>query len=70
MSVIARIWINASDLADEWGVSRDYIRSAMRRKDDPLPLRPLPGKKNNPVGLWSEVEAWRVRNSTEGVRRG
>lgn len=70
MSTIARIWINASDLADEWGVSRDYIRAAMRRRDDALPLRALPGKKTNPVGLWSEVEAWRIRNSTEGVRRG
>ena len=63
-------WINASDLAQEWGVSRDYIRAAMRRVYDPLPLTPLPDKKNNPVGLSSEVEAWRVRNSTEGVRRG
>lgn len=70
MSTIARIWINASDLADEWGVSRDYIREMMRRAVDPLPLRFLPGKKSKAVGLWSEVEAWRIRNSSEGVRRG
>lgn len=55
------VYISATDLAEQWHVSRDYLRAQMRRKNDPLPLRVLPGKKTNPVGLVAEVEAWRER---------
>ncbi len=56
-------YISLTDLVAQWRVSRDYLRAAIRRQEDPLPLMPLPGKRNNPVGLVSEVEAWRLRNS-------
>ena len=59
------VYISLTDLAEQWHVSRDYMRQQLRRKDDPLPMRPLPGKRNNPVGLVSEVEAWRKRLTTE-----
>lgn len=56
-------YISLTDLVAQWRVSRDYLRTAIRRQEDPLPLMPLPGKRNNPVGLVSDVEAWRLRNS-------
>lgn len=63
------VYISLTDLAEQWHVSRDYLREMRRRDHDALPVALLPGKKNNPVGLVSEIEAWRLRNSPEDMER-
>ena len=56
-------FITLAKLVEEWGVSRDYARSLIRREEDPLPMRLLPGKERGYVASVSELDEWFSRNA-------
>lgn len=51
------------DLSKAMRVDPATIRELGRRRDDPLPIRLLPGKKNGQFVLTDELVEWIKRNA-------
>ena len=57
-------------LCEEMSVDPHTIYMLAARRDDPLPLRYLPGKQRNGCVLESEMGEWFVRNGMQYQERG
>ena len=56
------MWTTIPELAKKAHKDPDRLRQMARRRDDPLPLRFLPGDDRYGVVLESEMDEWVRRN--------
>ncbi len=58
------VLMSKSEVAAQLGTNQSTVGEYARRKDDPLPLRYIKGKRNGGFVIVSEFVAWVERNTT------
>ena len=57
-------YLSIEQVAEEWGVSRDYIVKMRNRRTDPLPFKRLPGKERGYLITREDLRSWFDRNAS------
>ncbi len=58
------VLLSKREVAQQLGTNQSTVSEYARRKDDPLPLRYINGKRNGGFVIVSEFVTWVERNTT------
>lgn len=56
-------YMSAKQVAEALGTNQTHVLEYARRKDDPLPLRYIKGKRNGGFVISWEFDEWLIRNT-------
>ena len=63
-------YTNVAKFCEQTGHDPDHMRAFAKRKEDPLPLRYMPGQRRNGFFIVDELDEWLKRNTCFMNERG